>query len=139
MYCPSDGLPSDGRLETGQGLGLGLKERTGSSRRCRSAGSFSFLFLFLLFVPVVTTDWFLEFGSGVGVSLTSLLTLREDGGGSPTGGSWRMPMVDNDGRCCWLLLVLLVLFLRAIAAGAEFSIARLKNSFSKIECSVIIG
>ena len=90
-----------------------------------------------MLVPVVT-DWFLDFGSGVGVSLTSLLMVREDGGGSPTGGSWQMPMVDDDGCCCWLLLVLfLVLFLRAIAAGAEFSIARLKNSFSKIVTTLL--
>ena len=79
-----------------------------------------------------TPHWFLDFSSGVGVSLTSLIMLRKDGGGgSPTGGSWRMPMVDDDddGRCCWLLLVLLVLFLHAIAAGAEFLIALEKLVF----------
>ena len=50
-----------------------------------------------------------------------------DGGGSPSGGSWLLPMV---GRL--LLLLLLLLLLRAIAAAGEFSIAHLKNSFLKI-------
>ena len=57
------------------------------------------------------------------------------GGGSPSGGSWSVPMV---GRCC--LLLLLLLLLRAIAAAAgEFSIARLKNSFSKIMGAMVFN